>query len=335
MENQIDFVVLWVDGADPAWKKEKEEYAVVEGSDVGAARYREWGNLHFWFRGVERFAPWVRRIHFVTWGHLPPWLNTEHPKLHIVNHRDFMSAKYLPTFNTNPIELNLHRIAGLSEKFVYFNDDTFLINAVEPRDFFDGELPRDRFLMEAILPEEDKIKSIIFNDVKLINTHFSKRETLKKYRRKIYTWKNGKDGIRNFLLLPWKKFTGFHDDHLPLAFRKETFEQVWEQEPEILHQTCLRKFRNERDVSAWLMRYWALASGAFSPKVLQGVYDNICADDWQSPEVIRRQSCKMICCNDVGECRDFEQRKRTLIQAFEQILPERSEYEKEESEGKA
>ena len=145
-----------------------------------------------------------------------------------MNHRDFIPEEYLPTFNTNPIELNIHRIAGLSERFVYFNDDMFLIDAVKPSDFFDGELPRDRFLMEAILPEEDKIKSIIFNDVKLINRHFNKHEILKKYRRKIHTWKNGKDGIRNFLLLPWKKFTGFHDDHLPLAFRKETFEQVWE-----------------------------------------------------------------------------------------------------------
>ena len=68
----------------------------------------------------------VRRIHFVTWGHLPSWLNKEHPKLNIVNHKDFIPEKYLPTFNSHAL-WNMHRIPGLAENFVYFNDDMFLI----------------------------------------------------------------------------------------------------------------------------------------------------------------------------------------------------------------
>ena len=82
-------------------------------------------NLQYWFRGVGKFAPWVNRIHFITYGHLPPWLNVDHPKINIVRHTDYIPKKYLPTFNSHVIELNIHRIEGLANCFVYFNDDTF------------------------------------------------------------------------------------------------------------------------------------------------------------------------------------------------------------------
>ena len=124
----IDFVMIWVDGNDPEWQKEKAKYdervVTTANSEV---RYRDWDNLQYWFRAVEKFAPWVNKIHFVTWGHLPPWLDTSNPKLHVVNHKDFIPEEYLPTFSSHTIELNLHRIEGLAERFVYFNDDTFLM----------------------------------------------------------------------------------------------------------------------------------------------------------------------------------------------------------------
>lgn len=91
---EIDFVITWVDGNDPDWQKQKMEYSMQpdlsQKQDDRKERYRDWDLLRYWFRGVERFAPWVRRIHFVTWGHLPSWLNKEHPKLNIVNHKDFI-----------------------------------------------------------------------------------------------------------------------------------------------------------------------------------------------------------------------------------------------------
>ena len=93
----VDIVVLWVDGADPEWLDEYSKYKGLSG-DQRASRFRDWGNLRYWFRGVERYAPWANKIHFVTWGHLPQWLDTTCPKLHIVNHRDFIPEKYLPTF---------------------------------------------------------------------------------------------------------------------------------------------------------------------------------------------------------------------------------------------
>ena len=127
----LDFVITWVDGSDPAWLDEKSHFASGSEADNRKERYRDWDHLKYWFRGIEKNAPWVHNIYFVTWGHLPAWLNTAHPKLHIIKHTDFIPPQYLPTYNSHTIELNLHRIPGLSENFVYFNDDVFLIRPVK------------------------------------------------------------------------------------------------------------------------------------------------------------------------------------------------------------
>ena len=81
---KIDFVVPWVDGNDPEWRKQKNEYLPKKVSDAGADRYRDMGTLKYWFRAVEKYAPWVNKVHFITWGHLPEWMNTECEKLNIV-----------------------------------------------------------------------------------------------------------------------------------------------------------------------------------------------------------------------------------------------------------
>ena len=86
--SDIDFVITWVDGDDPAWKEERAKYDHPEGciSNSNDSQYRDWGILPYWFRSVERYAPWVRRIHFITCGHYPEWLNLDHPKLLFVKH---------------------------------------------------------------------------------------------------------------------------------------------------------------------------------------------------------------------------------------------------------
>ena len=90
----IDFVVLWVDGSDPVWQAEKAKYQGKTLDDSNAVnRFRDWGLMPYWFRAVERFAPWVRKIHFVTCGHVPAFLNLAHPKLHHVKHADFLPPK--------------------------------------------------------------------------------------------------------------------------------------------------------------------------------------------------------------------------------------------------
>ena len=96
---EIDIVLAWVDGSDPVWCEKKKERMRQQGlsvkSDDREERYRDWDLMHYWFRSIENFAPWVRKIHFVTFGHLPEWLDSSNPKLHIVNHEDFIPPRYI------------------------------------------------------------------------------------------------------------------------------------------------------------------------------------------------------------------------------------------------
>ncbi len=167
----IDFVLLWVDNTDPAWQEEFQKYRHAADGDSRSVRFRCWGNLQFWFRSVEKFAPWVRKIHFVTHGHLPEWLNTSHPKLNIVRHSDFIDAAYLPLFNSRAIEVNIHRIPGLADRFVYFNDDCFVNRPLDPSFFFRGGLPCDVFGYNAISPQNGLAVPMI-NNLRIISAYF-------------------------------------------------------------------------------------------------------------------------------------------------------------------
>ena len=145
MEN-IDFIITWVDGNDREWQLNKNKYDenLTDVKMNTESRYRDWDILKYWFRSVEKYAPWVNKIFFVTEGHLPEWLNVDNEKLVVVKHSDFINDKYLPTFNSNVIELSFPNITELSNNFVSFNDDMFLNKEVAPEDFFVNGIPKDR-----------------------------------------------------------------------------------------------------------------------------------------------------------------------------------------------
>ena len=101
MTEPIDIVVTWVDGNDPAWRAEKAKYDKLGTNSTpqgnGACRYRDWSFFRYWFRAIEQYAPWVNMVYFVTWGHVPEWLNVHSPKLKVVRHADFIPSEYLPS----------------------------------------------------------------------------------------------------------------------------------------------------------------------------------------------------------------------------------------------
>lgn len=180
----IDFVVTWVDGNDPVWQAEKAKYSPSKNADNRNVRFRDWDNMQYWFRAVEKFAPWVNKVHFVTYGHLPKWLNTNNPKLNIAKHSDFIPKEYLPTFSSRTIEFNLHRIKGLAERFVYFNDDMFLLKPVKRELFFAGKdcLPTDFAITStlSVTDKKDTVQYAKFNNIVILNSHFDKKEQMKK-----------------------------------------------------------------------------------------------------------------------------------------------------------
>lgn len=334
--HEIDFVVMWVDGNDPKWQEEKRKYDVRSDSDGSIYRYRDWDLLQYWFRGVEKFAPWVRKIHFVTWGHVPSWLNLNHPKLNIVKHEDFIPLKYLPTFSANTIETNLHRIEGLAEHFVLLNDDVYFIKKVFPEDFFQNGLPMDTPALNVHCPKKSLISQYFcINDASIINEHFDFRKSLKNNFFKWFNLKNGFPLLRTFALISCPRFPGFWQHHLASSFCKETFNKVWSLEEKILDNTCMHKFRQVTDVNQWVFKEWQLASGNFkNRKANFGKSFYIDRDGLQSVKndiinYIKKQKGYMIAINDGPmEEKEFDQLLKDLKISFESIMSEKSSFEK-------
>lgn len=330
---EIDFVLPWVDGADPAWQAQKARFAPAEGQDAREARFRDWGTLRYWFRGVERFAPWVRKIHFITWGHVPDWLRLDHPKVNLVRHEDYIPAQYLPTFSSHPIELNIHRIQGLSDHFVYFNDDIFLTAPMREEDFFRHGLAVDTcaFGVAQSRTYSGTFAHVFVNNTALINSAMSRKNCRRLAMRKWLSPANGlKNVARTLALVQFPYFTGFSCTHLAVAYEKRTFEEVWEAAPGPLDATCRRRFRSIADMSQLAMRSWRLAKGDFVPAKLRGKACFFHAADGArvGAKYILEGAYPMLCLNDEAAGFDFETEKRRLLDAFAQALPDKCSFER-------
>lgn len=328
----IDFVVPWVDGSAPEWIREFNKYVPKENQreiDSSEQRFRDYGLLRYWFRGVEKFAPWVRTVHFITNGQKPDWLNLDAQKLHWVKHSAYIPQEYLPVFSSHPIELMMHKIPGLAEKIVYFNDDLFLTRPVRKNFFFKKGLPCDSAVMNAEAGSGTLMTAILFNDLDIINKKFNKRKTIARHFFKWFNLKYGSSFFRNVCLIPWPRFTGFIQPHFAQAFKKSMIEEVWNEFGDVLHQTCRERFRSVNDVNQWLFREWQFCKGEFHPvhpfrgKCFFSIDDDI--DTIVSG--IEKQKYFEIVLNDSDE-NDYEDRIERIKAAFEKILPEKSSFEK-------
>ena len=331
----IDFVVLWVDGSDPVWRETKAKYQGTKTDDSNTDnRFRDWGLMPYWFRAVENYAPWVRKVHFVTCGHVPPFLNLDAPKLHLVRHEDYMPPEALPTFSSHALEMNLHRIDGLSDHFVYFNDDTFILRPMDKECFFSDGLPCT-YGGERPMEFVGKLgiwQHAAVNDLGIINGHFFKKKQVAKFKRKYinkaYRWQDNLRTQAMEKLFP-DLFIGFKNLHAPAAYKKTTFEELWKNEPEVLQNTTMHRFRSNDDVNQWVCLWWQIASGQFSP------YNTDCAIEGINEKniahlcnTIRKQRADMLCMNDEQAPVDYVFLHNKLIEAFESILPRKSDFEK-------
>lgn len=323
---KIDVVVTWVDGTDPVWLEEKRKYipdGTFHGSDKDL-RYRPSELFRYWFRGIEKFAPWVNKVFFVTYGHVPSWLNVNHPKLKIIKHTDYIPKQYLPTYNSNVIELNLHRIEELSEQFILFNDDMFTIKPVNETDFFKNGKARDVVLYRSILPDED-FSSIEFNNVKVINKYFSKSILKRKFFEN-FKFSNGKDNIHNLISLLYSKIPGYRNSHLPKAHFKSTFSKLWELENERLTKVCLNRFRQENDVNHFLMAHWNIESDRVITQSKHfGCLMNISLTE-DVKNSIEKNKYHLICINDDLD-QDDGKAFEILDPVFKKILRVKSSFE--------
>ncbi len=323
----IDFVITWVNSSDLNWLMRYNRYATTPANPV---RFRDSGLLRYMFRMIEKNAPWVHRIFFVTDHQQPSWLNPNANKLQLVNHEDFLPEDALPVFNSNAIEVGMHRIQGLSDCFVSFNDDIFLPNPVSPQDFYSiDNLPLDIGIFHPIAPDV-RFNVIPFNDMVALNRHFTKGQILAGNRSKFFSPLYGKKALLSLGVSAWPHVLGFENHHGMIAYRKQTFKDVWDAECDWLTKTQHARFRTSDDLSVWLMRYWQLASGTFEPRDPREIV--YCTYEDSSEELIRssrNSRAKCICINDVPgvSSEDFYKKNQILASDFERRFPEKSSFE--------
>lgn len=341
MREPIDFVVTWVDGSDPAWRAEKEKYQEI-GSGFhdkhasGEERYRDWDLFQYWFRAVEKYAPWVRYVYLVTWGHVPQWLNLNSPKLKVVKHTDFIPERFLPTFSCNPIELNLHRIDGLSEHFVYFNDDVFLTRPVKPEDFFRGGLPNCTAIAQ---PTENEMNSsfdhMMFTVTGAINSVYRGDITRRivEHPEQWFSIEYSSTIECNLYAAQFNRFPGMWFTHLPVPFRKSDFEKAWELWPELMENTSLNKFRTAQDATHFLITIHCIMESNFNAVSMEHHGHHFWNPPKQAQEImdaIVQKKYQAICINDspAVSYNDFLRLKQKIGEAMNVALPNKCGFEK-------
>ena len=342
---KIDFVVTWVDGGDREWLAWKRRYldaaasgpSSLAGGEANAdCRYRDCGLLKYWFRAIEKFAPWADRVFFVTCGQKPEWLDESNPKLRQVSHSDYIPAEYLPTFHSDTIELNLHRIPDLSERFVLFNDDMFLLRPSVPEHFFRDGLPVlscdlgiPRWLgcstASRIVVNNGGILAQSMDVVRLIRRNILKFADVRELgvSRAV---KNLASFAVNRMFIPGTF------GHIPLPHLKSTFDEIWRKQPVIMDKTSRSRFRINDGVSHWLASAWNMVKGDFVPLNEKRRGRTVLLDDSNLDRVcslISSQAHHQICINDSERIADPEGCFRRIAAAFESILPGKSSFEKQ------
>jgi len=223
----IDAVYAWVDGRDPAFQEQLGRYRARTDGDNhgrGAARFHDNGELRFSLRALELFAPWIRKVHIVTNGQVPSWIDRGHPRLSLTRHEDlFPDRSILPVFNSWAIEWQLSRIPGLSRRFLYLNDDFFLGRPVAPADFM---APRGgcRILVESYnIPSRAAASNVtdraLAFTAALIDARFGARS-------------------------PRKKIA-----HTPRLLDRQILEHLQALWPEEIRRTAAQRFRDPESVS--------------------------------------------------------------------------------------
>ena len=237
----IDIVFSWVDGASIEWQRARarrmESYVVGEG-DNAEARYRQIDELKYALRSVHLFAPWIRNIFIVTDSPAPTWL-AEHPRVRIIRSEDFfVDTSVLPTHNSHAIESQLQHIPGLSEHFLYSNDDMFFGRPVTPDMFFSpGGLTK---FIEATT-------RIGLGDSNAGRSGF---ENAARVNRRLLQERFGRVITR-------------HLEHAATPLRKSVLLELEREFPEDFSRTSASAFRSATDVSVTnsLYHYYALLTG--------------------------------------------------------------------------
>ena len=292
----MDVVITYVNGLDPVWQREYEEYT---NTPILEKRFRDWGTLKYLFRGIAKNMPFIRKVHLVVSGEsqVPEWVNRD--EVNVVFHRDIIPEEYLPTFNCNPIEMHLHRIKDLDEEYLYFNDDMFPMRECKPTDFFrDG---RGVIGMTYHIFAFDMFKNICRNSSRVARMAAGRRASL-------------------LFLRP---------QHICSPMLKSVCEKLYKQvEPEI--RASISHTRTGDNLNQYLFLDYMYLNGMIIPHPISKKHFSVGVVSVNKlRKFVTRPTRTMACINDVQLSEErYKELNRVLLDSFEQLLPVKSKFEK-------
>lgn len=309
---EIDLVYLWVDGSDPNWQAKKLRYTGVlsDNSETNnKGRYISNDELRYALRSAVKHAPWIRRIFIVTDDQRPSWLDTSGPGIQVVDHREIMPHEILPCFNSSVIEYFLYRIPGLSEHFLFANDDMFFNAGLPPSFFFAGDgYPVIRLKRKPLGKWHHRLKALV-----------GKKPG--QYAQKIL----------DASLLVEKKFGKYYPGvphHNIDAYRKSDYRKAVEEVfDEQVKRSMHHRVRSFGDMHRSAFSYYALAIGHGHLKYVgRNEASRMLAYKHDFVKYMRRYRPRLFCLNDNQRVSDAD---RLKIKPFlEKLFPERSAFEK-------
>jgi glycosyltransferase involved in cell wall biosynthesis len=310
----IDAVYTWVDGADPAWIERKNAVLASHSRPIvdaaGAdARFRSRDELMYSIRSVEMFAPWINHIWLVTDQQVPEWLDLEHPRITVVDHKEIFGDRgRLPTFNSHAIESQLHRIEGLAEHFLYFNDDVFLGRPLEPSLFFQPNGVANFFQSPTSVPLTDAGEEDDFNFAAAKNN------------RRLIEASFGRTLMHSFL-------------HVPHALRVSVLRELSERFADDLHTTAASQFRSAQDLAipSSLHHYFGYFTGRSARGAIRASYVDLGRPE-QHPkltQILTSRGFDVFCLNDTHSGEVGPEELERLTHAFlSSYFPIASEFER-------
>lgn len=250
----VDLVYLWVDSSDKKWQERKRNaFAAVtnqvQPEAAGDERFRDYGELRFSLRSVHEYVPWARHVYLVTDQQIPDWLNTEHPKLQVIDHTElFGDDGRLPTFNSHAIGSRLHHIPGLSENYLYLNDDVMFGRPVGKNQFFYSNGLSKFFLSKATLP---------YTDAGFASPHEEARRNVVNLLEKEF----GQTATQTFF-------------HTAIPQRRMIMEELEGRYPDIFQTNLNSQFRSPDDfeINSWLHNYYGYLQGMAMPASIRYDY---------------------------------------------------------------
>jgi len=250
----VDMVFTWVDGDDPRHQAKRRAFGEGRGSGASAGAppaperwYRSVGEITAGVRSVVRHLPWVRTVFVVTDEQRPP-VDAEliaSGRVRVVDHAEIVPEAYRPVFASTVIESFLHRIPGLSEVWLYDNDDLLHFAPASPGLFLE-DLPEGgaALVLRAYLAA---VRRALAAGAALMPPPVPRANPYTMGVANAYRLLRGRVGV------PWNKV--LVPRHVTQVYRRSTALRLEEEFADVLHATRSLRFRSREQVSWGTLAY--------------------------------------------------------------------------------